>query len=420
MTLAASQATCNASPSVEDGDGSHLALHEDRETKPGGRLWSRDFVGLVVTQFLGALNDNMFRWLILPIGKDLVESRGVRPDLALSAGSVVFLLPFVLLAAPAGYLADRFSKRNVIVGCKLAEIGIMALGVAVMLTGNLYLMGAMLFLMGAQSALFSPSKLGSIPELVRADRISAANGMIAMTTMVAIILGGTAGGLLYTLTTPAGSRLGPGQSHWWISAAALVGVAAAGWIASLWIGPLRPADPGRKPPRNPAAQTVRDLRSLGSRRPLLLAALAVAFFWSLGALCQINIDKFAEFELLVAQKYVGPLLAVLVLGIGFGSMLAGIWSRGKIELGIVPLGAAGIALGAMLLWIVPGAAGGPNGHAYGWTCLYLMILGTAAGLYEIPLQAFLQARSPAESRGSILAATNFLCFSGMLLASVVF
>ena len=387
----------------------------------GGGLWSRSFRGLVITQFLGALNDNMFRWLLLPIGKDLVTTLGVREDLALSAGSVVFLAPFVLLAAPAGYLADRFSKRGVIVGCKVAEIVVMAFGVAVILSGDIRLMGLVLFMMGAQSAIFSPSKLGSIPEMVRPDRISAANGVIAMTTMFAIILGGMAGGLLYTLTTPAGTALGPGQHCWWISAAALIGVAMAGWAASLWIGPLSAANPARQLPRNPAAQTVRDLRSLAGNRPLFLAALGIAFFWSLGALCQINVDKFAQFELFVEQQYVGPLLAVLVLGIGFGSMLAGIWSRGRIELGIVPLGAAGIAAGAMLLGTVPGAsAGNPGGQAYGWTCAWLLVLGVAAGLYEIPLQSFLQHRSPAASRGSILAAANFLSFSGMLMASALF
>ena len=386
-----------------------------------GGLLSRSFLGLVVTQFLVALNDNMFRWLLLPIGKDLVRTMGVREDLALSAGSVIFLLPFVLLAAPAGYLADRFNKRNVIVGCKLAEIVIMALGIGAILSGNLWLMAVVLFAMGAQSALFSPAKLASIPEIVRRDRIPAANGVMAMTTMVAIISGGVAGGLLYFLTTPEGSLLPPGQHRWWISAAALISVAVVGWVASLTIGPLRAANPSRSFPLNPIGQAFRDLSSLASKRPLMLAALGTAFFWSLGALSQINIDKFAHTKLHVPQQYVGPLLAVLVLGIGVGSVLSGIWSRGRIRLGIVPLAAAVMAVAAMLLYTVPG---GPNvvpgNHAYYWSCLWLLILGTAAGLYDIPLQAFLQDRSPEESRGSILAATNLLCFSGMLLASAVF
>ena len=175
-------------------------------------LWTRSFLALLVTQFLVTLNDNMFRWLVIPIGKQLMGE-----DNARTAGSISFLLPFVLLAAPAGYLADRFSKRNVIVGCKVAEIVIVALGVLAILSGSVIWMLVVLTLLASQAALFSPAKMGSIPEIVRADQISAANGWIGLTSMVGIILGSVAGGYLFSLTTPAsgslagGPRLLPGQ-----------------------------------------------------------------------------------------------------------------------------------------------------------------------------------------------------------------
>ena len=130
-----------------------------------GGLWTRSFLALLVTQFLVTLNDNMFRWLVIPIGKQLMGE-----DNARAAGSISFLLPFVLLAAPAGYLADRFSKRNVIVGCKVAEIVIVALGVLAILSGSVTWMLVVLTLLACQAALFSPAKMGSIPEIVRADR----------------------------------------------------------------------------------------------------------------------------------------------------------------------------------------------------------------------------------------------------------
>ena len=121
------------------------------------------------------------------------------------------------------------------------------------------------------------------------------------------------------------------------------------------------------------------------------------------------------------QTSVGILLGVLTIGIGCGAVLAGIWSRGKVELGLVPFGAAGIALFCILLATVPGGAEGhPAVAGYGWSCLWLLMLGMAAGLYDIPLQAFVQDRSPAQSRGSIMAAYNFLAYSGMLAASGVF
>ena len=383
-----------------------------------GDLRSRSFLGLLATQFLGATNDNMFRWLVVPIGKEIVG-----PDnaaVALSAGLACFVLPYLLLAAPAGYLADRFSKRTVIVGCKLGELIIMLLGVGAILvcgldkTAGLYMMFAVVALMGAQSALFSPSKFGSIPEIVRSNRISAANGLIGMTTVLAIVVGTVAGNLLYGLTRPLG------QQMWWISAIALIGVATAGLAASLWIAPLRAANPKRTFPFNAPQRTIRDLAALGSNRPLLRAALGMTVFWSLGSLAQMNVDLFAISELGVRQEYVGVLLAMLAIGVGVGSVLAGIWSGGRVELGIVSLGAAGIAVSAMLLFTVPAGNGVAFSPAFCWTGWWLLMLGTSAGLYDVPLQAFLQHRSPAESRGSILAASNFLTFSGMLAAAGVF
>ncbi len=379
---------------------------------PRRGLASRSFMGLLITQFLGALNDNMFRWLVVPIGKEMVGHEHAAT--ALSFGLACFVVPYILLAAPAGYLADRFDKRRVIVGCKVAEIVVMALGMAAIWSGNLYLMFAVVALMGAQSALFGPSKLGSIPELVHARCLSAANALVGLTTVVAIVLGTIAGNLLYWQSRPLGTH------NLWLAAAALLSVAVAGWLASMQIRRLPPANPARRFPFNFPAQTVRDLRTLASSRSLLRAALGTSFFWALAALAQVNVDAYAIKELGVQQNYVGPLLGALALGVGCGSVLAGVWSAGRVELGIVPIGAGIIAISSMLLFGVPSPSAVSLFDAYGLTCVCLFFLGTGAGLFDVPLQAFLQQRSPDQSRGVVLAATNFLTFSGMLVSAGVF
>ena len=119
-------------------------------------LRSKSFLGLLLTQLLTAINDNVFRWLVIGVGKDFVSTESVSN--ILMAGTACFVLPYLLLAAPAGYLADRYSKRTVILGCKIAEIFIMALGTIALVLGNLWLLFAAVGLMGAQSALFSPAK----------------------------------------------------------------------------------------------------------------------------------------------------------------------------------------------------------------------------------------------------------------------
>lgn len=387
------------------------AAEEDARSQRTG-VGSASFLGLLVTQFLGATNDNIFRWLIVPIGKEILGEG--QEQLVLGLGATMFVLPYILFAAPAAYLADRFSKRNVIVGCKVAEVLLLMLGVAAILYGNIHVMFALLFLMGTHSAIFSPSKYGSIPEIVRHDKLAVANSLVGMTTILAIVLGTVVGGYLYDATKPAG------HTNWWISAAVLLGIAGSGLIASLFVGRLRSANPVRPFPVNWAAESYRDLRLLCSYRPLILAAIGSTLFWSLGGLVQLNVDIFATKCLLVEQKFVGWLLASLAVGVGVGNAAAGIVSKGRIELGIVPLAAAGIAISGILLSTVPDAAGDPASLGYILSCVFLAFLGVAAGAYDVPLQAFLQFRSPENARGSILAATNFLTFTGMIIASALF
>ncbi|MBP89220.1 MAG: acyl-[ACP]--phospholipid O-acyltransferase [Planctomycetaceae bacterium] len=379
-----------------------------------GSLRNVSFIGLVCTQLLTAINDNVFRWLVIGIGKQYYPDNvsGV-----LTAGSACFLVPYLILAAPAGYLADRFSKRTVIIACKIAEVLIMSLGVLAILVGQPIFLFVVVALMGVQSALFSPSKLGSIPEMLKSEKISAANGAIGLTTVVSTVVG-TAVGLL--LADNTGDK---GQDGWWLSAAVLIGIAIVGWLFSLLIAPLSPANPSRRLPWDAPQQTFRDLKILASDRPILRVALGMLFFWSLGLLANLNIDQFAAEGGAQQESDKIPLLICLVLGIGVGSVLAGIWSGGRVELGIVPLGAAGIAASSMLLFTVQGTIIDPGaGVTVGFilACLFLFGLGFSAGLFDVPLAAFLQHRSKAEQRGSILAASNFLTFSGMLVMSLLY
>lgn len=380
-----------------------------------GGIASVSFFGLLLTQLLTAVNDNIFRWLVIGVGKDFVEPSGV--GMVLMAGTACFVLPYLVLAAPAGYLADRFSKHSVIVACKLAEIVIMALGVAAIWFESLPALLGVVGLMGAQSALFSPAKLGAIPEMLRASRISAANGLFGLTTVSATAVGMGLGSWLSEVT---GFR---GKERLAISAAVLIGVAVAGALFSLLIKRLPVANPSRTFPWNAFTQTYRDLRTLAENRALLRVAIGIVFFWSIGALAQLNIDQFAAEGGALDETSKVPLLLFLVFGVGFGSVLAGVWSAGRVELGILPMGAFGIATTSMLLFVVQGTIISPAAtltFGFAVACLLLFVLGTSAGLFSVPLDSFLQHRSPVATRGSILAAVNFLTFTGVLLSALLY
>lgn len=435
---------------MTDPSSSEAASHE---TPPfQGGLTSRSFLGLLVTQFLGATNDNILRWLVIGIGKQYVETdyiEGWTVGIILGAGTACFVLPYLLLAAPAGYLADRYSKHSVIVACKMAEIVIMVLAVVAILVGDPYFLFVVVALMGAQSALFGPSKLGSIPEMLGPEKISAANGLMGLTTVSATVIGMAVGSFLNDVTGLYG------RDGWWISAIVLIGVAAVGWLTSLLIAPLPIANPRRTFPYDAHKQTFRDLAMLSKNRGLLRVALGVTFFWSLGALAQMNIDQLVQegrSPVAVAdavpvadapgtdpatgssqtavepapgtrQSQVVPLLVSLVIGVGLGSILAGVWSGGRVELGILPLGAGGVAVSSILLFTVGETLISPADEwtaSYALACLFLFMLGISAGLFDVPLASFMQHRSPVESRGSILAATNFLTFAGILVSAGIF
>src|SRR6185369_6033599 len=182
------------------------------------------------------------------------------------------------------YLADKYPKRSVIVACKAAEILIMALGALAILCGQLSAAWALgllfttVFLLGGQAAMFSPSRAGSIPEILRPELISKANGLFTLATVIATVIGMVIGNWLADVT---GDR---GLDKWWLSAIVLIGVAALGTLTSLPINRLPPGDPTRHFPWDAAQQTWRDLKLLASSLPLFRVALGVAFFYAIGAL----------------------------------------------------------------------------------------------------------------------------------------
>jgi acyl-[acyl-carrier-protein]-phospholipid O-acyltransferase/long-chain-fatty-acid--[acyl-carrier-protein] ligase len=349
---------------------------------------------------------------------------------ALSLGLFCFTLPYPLLAAPAGYLADRFSKRTIIVACKIAELVLMILGVLAVLFGSIHLLFVVVTLMGAQAALFAPSKYGSIAEIVRPEKLTKGNGLMGLVTIVSSAVGFVAGNALYVQMlkgfdgqTPI-LTAGPTLRSVAGAATAFISVSLLGLGASLMIRKLPIADRTRRFPKRIVTSTLSELRLLSRDRTLFRTALGIAFFWFLASLAQMNIDSFGTQVLAVGQENIGPLLAMLVVGVGLGSVLAGLWSGEKVELGIVPLGAAGICVSAFLLYLtgnsVVEATVAQTHRAFGWSCAWLLLLGVSAGLFDIPLESYLQLRSNVKTRGTILAAANFIAYSFMLVAAGLF
>lgn len=380
------------------------------KSEPSG-VWSPSFQGLLWTNWLTAINDNIFRWFVIGVGKTFVPPQ--YHGRILMFGTVCFVLPYILFASPAGWLADRYRKRNVIIACKVAEIIVMTLGVISLLCGSLYMLMFTVALMGAQSALFAPSKIGTIPELLSEEEISKGNGIFALATLSAVVIGMGAGNKLADI---AGDR---GENQIGLTALTLIGVAVLGTLISFLIRARAAANPQAIFPKNFLLETWRDIVDLSKRGPLFRVALGTVFFLAIAGLAQLNIDAFADESGSINESEKFPLLVSLVLGLGVGSVVAGLASGKRIELGLVPIGAAGMVFFMIALAFSPEnfITGNIFGSGQVLACLLLAGLGVSAGFFDVPLNSYLQHKSPVQQRGRILSATNCLMFAGIALFS---
>ena len=388
-----------------------------------GGLRSSSFQGLLWTQWLTSINDNVFRWFVVGVGK--AQLLPEYSSYILAFGAILFTLPYILFAPIAGWLADRYCKRHVIIGCKIAEIVIMALGIlAIFFQGEpepskgvdptLYLLMFAVFLMGAQSALFAPAKVGSLPELLSEKNITSGNAIFNVATLTATIIGMVLGGLLADWTDRGQANLG-------LAAAVLLGIAIVGTLLSLLVRTLPAANPKSVFPVNLPKMLFKDIYQLFKFRFLFRVALGVTFFWAVAGLIQSNIDIFSSENGGLLESDRTPYLLAVIIGIALGSILAGLASRGSIELGLVPLGAIGVGSFSILLAFSPADFIGDSIWAWPslYVCFLLTGLGMSAGLFDTPLTSYLQFNSPIDKRGTLLSATNCLAFSGILATSAL-
>ncbi len=359
---------------------------------------NRPFVWLNVTQFLGAFNDNVFKLLVIFF---LVPLLGEQSRVQVVAtASAVFVAPFLLFAHTAGVLADRLSKRNIIVFAKALEVAVMLLGCGAILRESPLGLYGVIFLMSAQSALFGPCKYGIVPELVSAEQLSRANSLLVGCSYLAIILGTFIPSFLLLVVL--------NRSHLGLALFCVV-VATAGLLASLRIQRTEPAGGTKRFSVLFPVEIFRTLRETARDRYLLAAVLGGGYFLFLAGFIQQNVLLYGREYLGLGLIESGYLFPMAAMGIAMGALLAGVLSGRNIEFGIVPMGAMGLTLTTLGLGFAPPSVP---------TVLALSFLvGISSGLFIVPLNTFVQYRSPRRSRGQILACTSFLGFSGVALSA---
>ena len=350
------------------------------------------------TQFLNAFNDNIYKIAVSLLAVTIAGTAG-RAGSYLSLGGFIFVAPFLLFSSYAGQLADRFEKRRVVIITKAFEIAAMSLASLALLSGRIDWMLAVLFLSATQAAFFSPAKYGIVPELVAERHITRTNGLLEMSTFVAIILGTIGGSWLVAHWEHTPGNIG----------LVLIVIAILGSLTSFRIA----RTPAAKFPRpftwSPFGDVAKGVAGLRLDRTLRLTVLGTTYFWFLGALFQMLILLFGKESLHAGETQTGLLVASLAIGIGVGSMAAGRLSGAKIEPGLIPIGAFGMAAGSFVLAY--------GAHSLPVAFATLAAIGFMGGLFIVPLNAILQHRPQAGEKGRVIATANFVNTVGIMLAS---
>ncbi len=383
-------------------------------------LSDRSFWGIAITQFLGAFNDNLYKQLMLLIAIPAVGA-ALNEDVQ-GWATALFSLPFVLLSGFAGYLSDRYSKSYIIVISKVGEIAITLLAVAAFLQySSLGDWGTwtVLFLMGVQSAFFGPGKYGILPELFHERELPRANGLILMSTFLAIILGVVAAGALKDLLVSYGPDGTPDYRNLWMGSLVCAVLAVVGTATSLMIRPTKPAHPNATFSWGELGVSAVIRKLLWDDKPLLFAVVVSSLFYVIAGVVMPTVNLLGKQQILLDSDLKTSILTGgLAIGIILGAISANLVFRHVQPRTQVLIGTLGmfIALIAMGGW----KQGGAHLLGYWGALIGLVVTGMFAAVFIIPIQVFMQSRPPKEAKGRMIGTMNFANFIGILIAGPLY
>ncbi|MCD6526107.1 MAG: MFS transporter [Desulfuromonas sp.] len=365
------------------------------------------FIAMAATYFFGAFNDNFFKQsaLLLAVCAGLTQLQGT--------ATVLFALPFILFSAGAGWLADRYSKKQVVIGAKFLELLAMSVGAWGMLTLHWNGILAMVFIMALQSTLFGPAINGSIPELYPYEYVTKANAVLKLVTTLAILMGIACAGF----ALDRGDACNSYEQGRWIVATGVMVVALIGVLCSFGVA-KRPAQGTTAPfPWLGPWHSARDLWQLRQDPPLFLALLGDAFFYFMASLVVLIINTLGIQQLHYSSTLTSLLIVSLMVGICGGSFLAAKLTNVDHWTHVIAPSAIGMGLGLVACGLVPQLS---ESLQLPLLFIALAVSGCCGGVFIIPQSSFIQVRPAAHERGKVISVSNFGAFTGILLSGQLF
>ena len=384
-------------------------------------LRQKRFAPFFFTQFLGAANDNLFKFAFTVLVTFQLQVSWLDAKVAGLVIGALFILPFVLFSATAGQWADKHDKAFIMRSVKLMEVGIMGLAAVGFWFNHVALLLGCVFLMGLHSTFFGPVKYAYLPQHLREQELTGGNGLVEMGTFVAILLGNLGGGLLMGIPEVGG--------HW--VAGACFAVALLGWATARGIPASPSSDPDLQVNWNPLSETWRNLRLAHQYPSVFRSLLGISWMWFFGAVFLAQFPSFARDVLHGNEQVASLLLVVFSIGIAVGSLLCETFSHRHVEIGLVPMGAVGMTVFAFDLYLassgLPALGEAPLltaaefvARPAHWRVMAdLALLAFSAGLYSVPMYALIQLRTQPSHRARIIAANNILNALFMIVSSLL-
>jgi MFS family permease len=392
----------------------------------------RRFLPFFITQFLGALNDNLFKnALLVIVVSGAVAGSDSNTNFITNLAAGLFILPYFLFSTTAGQLADRYDKALLIRRIKIAEIILMVAGCYALWRADINLMLGILFALGVQSAFFGPIKYAIIPQHLSADELLAGNAQVGMGTFVSILVGTLIGGWLVTAD----------QGPMYVGLLATL-FAVIGWLSSRHI-PNAPATSAAQQGTltlNPLTVARGNLKLARKNPTVFYCIIAISWFWLYGGSFLTQVPNYAVTVLQGHPTLISILLGAFIVGVAIGSLLCHRLSKGQVEPGLVPIGGLGLSVFAVDLFFTSGLYQAANADLSAvlpltfialtdgiHILLDLMFIGMFGGMLVVPLYSMIQQRTEDETRARVLSVNNIInaifmvvgALLGMLFLSIL-
>lgn len=381
-------------------------------------LKKKIFLPFFITQFFGALNDNIFKLSMLTLISYHLSQVQAQSEYYQAIAGALFILPFFLLSATSGQLADKFDKAILIRIIKVFELLLMLIGSFALYYKNIFWMMSTLCGLGIHSTFFGPIKYSILPDHLPQSELLGATGLVDASTFIAILLGTTIGTLAVV-----------DRNDIYLVVIFTMGAAVIGLISSFYIPPAPSHLKNLKIEYLFWRGTFKVLKDTARTRNIFLAILIISWFWLSGAVLMTKLPDYTNYTLGASNKVFAVFLALFSIGIASGSLIVNMIFKGKINLKIVPWAIFAFSCFTTdLYWATVAKKTSAEltslklfFHDFNHCRIAadLFFLAFSTGLFVVPLYTYLQVASSATNRARVIAANNIYNALFMVLGSLM-